>query len=222
MKSVLFSLAVLAACSAIAAEPVRYNRDIRPILSDKCFFCHGFDEKKREAGLRLDTREGALKKNVIVPGKPAQSELLKRVTTKDAEDHMPPAKSKLASLTTAEVELLRRWIAEGANYEAHWAFVSLMASNQSSVFSNQPSVKGASGKAKPMNAENWSLNTSPIDQIVSTALAARILKLQPEADPATLLRRVTFDLTGLPPTPAEVESFLRECGPGSGHSAFRI
>ena len=118
-SSVLLTLAVR------GAEPVRYNRDIRPILSDKCFFCHGFDEKKREAGLRLDVREGALKKNTIVPGKPEKSELLKRVTTKDAGDHMPPAKSKLASLTTAEVELLRRWIAEGANYEAHWAFIPL-------------------------------------------------------------------------------------------------
>ena len=202
MKPVLFSLALLAAWSAPAAEPVRYNRDIRPILSDKCFFCHGFDEKKREAGLRLDTREGALKKNAIVPGKPAQSEILKRVTTQDAGDHMPPAKSKLASLTTAEVELLRRWIAEGANYEAHWAFVPLMAG-----------ARTPTSAAPPLH---------PIDSFVSTALAARKLKLQPEADPATLLRRVTFDLTGLPPTPGEIESFLRECGPGSGNSAFRI
>ena len=109
---------------ARTAEPVRYNRDIRPILSDKCFFCHGPDEKKREAKLRLDTREGALK-SAIVPGKPDKSELLRRVTTKDADDHMPPAKAKLPSLTTAEVVLLRRWIAEGAQYEAHWAFVPL-------------------------------------------------------------------------------------------------
>jgi hypothetical protein len=184
----LFALASLMAASA--AEPVRYNRDIRPILSDKCFFCHGFDEKKREAGLRLDRREGALKKNAIVPGKPTQSELLKRVTTKDADDHMPPAKSKLARLTTAEVELLRRWIAEGANYEAHWAFVPL-----------------AEGARTPTSA---AASLHPIDQLVSRQLAARKLKLQPEADPATLLRRLTFDLTGLPPTPAEVEAFLRE------------
>ncbi|KAF0180141.1 MAG: hypothetical protein FD161_919 [Limisphaerales bacterium] len=214
-------LLCLMAAAARAAEPVRYNRDIRPILSDKCFFCHGFDEKKRESGLRLDTREGALKKNAIVPGKPAQSELLKRVTTKDAGDHMPPAKSKLASLTTAEVELLRRWIAEGAPYEAHWAFVPLSASVQSSVFSNQSSTKGASGKASALKTENWSLNTSPIDQLVSRQLASRKLKLQPEADPATLLRRLSFDLTGLPPTPAEVEAFLREYSPiGNRQSAI--
>ena len=180
-------VAFTALAAAAPVEPVRYNRDIRPILSDKCFFCDGFDEKKREAGLRLDTREGALKKNAILPGKPEKSELLKRVTTKDANDHMPPAKSKLASLTTAEVELLRRWIAEGAQYEAHWAFVPL----QSVPLPKPPAA-------------------SPIDAIVSAALAPRKLKLQPEADPATLLRRLTFDLTGLPPTPSEVESFLRE------------
>ena len=113
------------AAPAASAKKVDYNRDIRPILSDKCFFCHGPDEQKREAGLRLDTREGALKKHAIVPGKPDKSELFKRVTTKDAGDHMPPAKAKLASLTTVEVDLLRRWIAEGAQYEAHWAFVPL-------------------------------------------------------------------------------------------------
>jgi len=184
----LVAFAALAA--AAPAAPVRYNRDIRPILSDKCFFCHGFDEKKREAGLRLDTREGALNKNAIVPGKPAQSELLKRVTTKDAGDHMPPAKSKLASLTTAEVELLRRWIAEGAQYEAHWAFVPL----QSVPLPKPPAA-------------------SPIDAIVSAALAPRKLKLQPEADRNTLLRRVSFDLTGLPPTPAEVEAFVKDTAP---------
>ncbi|MEY4198836.1 MAG: hypothetical protein RLZZ265_576, partial [Verrucomicrobiota bacterium] len=184
----LVAFAALAA--AAPAAPVRYNRDIRPILSDKCFFCHGFDEKKREAGLRLDTREGALNKNAIVPGKPAQSELLKRVTTKDAGDHMPPAKSKLASLTTAEVELLRRWIAEGAQYEAHWAFVPL----QSVPLPKPPAA-------------------SPIDALVSAALAPRKLKLQPEADRNTLLRRVSFDLTGLPPTPAEVEAFVKDTAP---------
>ncbi|MEQ2010476.1 MAG: DUF1549 domain-containing protein [Limisphaerales bacterium] len=203
---VTFSLAVLGR----AAEPVRYNRDIRPILSDKCFFCHGPDEKKRESGLRLDTREGALKKNAIVPGKPAQSELLKRVTTKDAGDHMPPAKSKLASLTTGEVELLRRWIAEGAQYEAHWAFVPLSASVQSSVISNQSRPPAKSAPNAKLKTEHWSLNTSPVDALVSSGLAPRKLKLQPEADPATLLRRLSFDLTGLPPSPAEVESFLRE------------
>ncbi|NBP86662.1 MAG: DUF1549 domain-containing protein, partial [Mycobacteriaceae bacterium] len=196
-----------------AAEPVRYNRDIRPILSDKCFFCHGFDEKKREAGLRLDTREGALKKNAIVPGKPDKSELLKRVTTKDAGDHMPPAKSKLPAITPAEVELLRRWIAEGAQYEAHWAFMPLQSSVQYSVSSNQLSSPAKVVPNAKLNTENWKLKTSPIDSLVSTALAARNLKLQPEADRNTLLRRVSFDLTGLPPTPAEIDAFVKDPAP---------
>ena len=208
-SSVLLTLAVR------GAEPVRYNRDIRPILSDKCFFCHGFDEKKREAGLRLDVREGALKKNAIVPGKPEKSELLKRVTTKDAGDHMPPAKSKLASLTTAEVELLRRWIAEGANYEAHWAFIPLAPGSvpepkaEKSLVISDKLKASAPSRPSPLITNHYSL-PSMIDRLVSAGLAARKLTLQPAADPATLLRRVSFDLTGLPPTPAEVEAFLQD------------
>ncbi|MFM8471759.1 MAG: DUF1549 domain-containing protein, partial [Limisphaerales bacterium] len=215
MQVLRIALLCLMATASRAAEPVRYNRDIRPILSDKCFFCHGFDEKKREAGLRLDVRESAVKKNAIVPGKPAQSELLKRVTTKDANDHMPPAKSKLPAITTAEVDLLRRWIAEGANYEAHWAFMPLAVSvpepngGKSLVISNQSKP---SSPARPSSlVTNHYLLPSPIDTLVSTGLAARKLKLQPEADPVTLIRRLSFDLTGLPPTPTEVEAFLREC-----------
>ncbi len=190
---------LLAACAALglaglgrAAEPVRYNRDIRPILSDKCFFCHGFDPKKREAGLRLDVRESALKKNAIVPGKPEKSELLKRVTTKDPDDHMPPAKSKLPAITPAEVNKLRRWIAEGAQYEAHWAFMPL----QPVAVPKMPAA-------------------SPIDALVSASLAPRKLKLQPEADRNALIRRVSFDLTGLPPTPAEVEAFVKDTSPNA-------
>ena len=201
-----------------AAEPVRYNRDIRPILSDKCFFCHGPDEQKREAGLRLDTREGALKKHAIVPGKPDKSELFKRVTTKDAGDHMPPAKAKLASLTTVEVDLLRRWIAEGAQYEAHWAFVPLqpVASPGSSAGGKSLVISAKSKDPRAPSTlitNHFSLISSPLDTFVSTALTARKLKLQPPADPATLLRRLSFDLTVLPPTPAEVEAFLREYSP---------
>ena len=217
---VAFSLAAL----GLAAEPVRYNRDIRPILSDKCFFCHGPDEKKREAKLRLDTREGAIK-SAIIPGKPDKSELLRRVTTKDANDHMPPAKSKLPAITTAEVDLLRRWIAEGAQYEAHWAFVPLQPvrvaepkGGKSLVISNKSKGDRA---PSPLITNHFSLITSQIDTLVSTALTARKLKLQPEADPATLLRRLTFDLTGLPPSPSEVEAFLRDYSPiGNRQSAI--
>ncbi|MFA6545583.1 MAG: DUF1553 domain-containing protein [Limisphaerales bacterium] len=180
---------------ARAAEPVRYNRDIRPILSDRCFFCHGFDPKKRESGLRLDTRDGALKKNAIVPGRPEKSELLKRITTKDAKDHMPPAKSKLPSLTPAEVDKLRRWIAEGAQYEVHWAFI--------------PLNETAAARVRTPAA------TQPVDALVSAGLASRKLRLQPEADRHTLIRRVSFDLTGLPPTPAEVGAFVKDTSPNA-------
>ena len=218
-------LAVVGLSQAPAAEPVRYNRDIRPILSDKCFFCHGPDEKKRESGLRLDTREGALKKSAIVPGKPDKSELLRRVTTKDANDHMPPAKSKLPAITTAEVDLLRRWIAEGAQYEAHWAFVPLQPVTSSGLSAEKSLVISAKSKGSqapsPLLTNHFSLITSPLDFLITPALAARKLKLQPEADPATLLRRLSFDLTGLPPSPAEVEAFLREYSPiGNRQSAI--
>ncbi|MSU27514.1 MAG: DUF1553 domain-containing protein [Pedosphaera sp.] len=213
ISTVLIRLStLLVACSVIgvsvatrAAEPVRYNRDIRPILSDKCFHCHGFDPQKRESGLRLDTREGALKKGAVVPGKPAQSELLKRVTTKDANDHMPPAKSKLASLTTAEVELLRRWIAEGANFEAHWAFVPLADGARTPT----------SAAAQPRTKASALLSSQPIDTLVTFGLAPHKLRLQPEADHRTLLRRVSFDLTGLPPTPAEVDAFAKDSSPNA-------
>jgi hypothetical protein len=112
-----------------AAEEVRFNRDIRPILSDRCFYCHGPDERNRKAGLRLDTFEGATKDRggyrAIAPGKPDESELLRRVSTHDAAEVMPPPASKKEPLTAAEVGLLRRWIEQGAAYEGHWAFQQL-------------------------------------------------------------------------------------------------
>lgn len=166
-----------------AAGKVRFNRDIRPILSDKCFHCHGPDPKKREADLRLDVREEAVRDGHIVPGQPDKSLILERILTADVDDHMPPAKSKLGDLTAAETALIKQWIAEGAEYEAHWAFIPL----------KPDAVKGLS-----------------IDRIVTTGLAERGLKLQPEAAPETLIRRLSFDLTGLPPTPEEVTAFVTE------------
>ena len=191
-------LALLAALAiptaAHGAEKLHYNRDIRPILSDKCFHCHGPDKNKRDSGLRLDVREDALALrdgiHAIVPGKPGESELIARITTTDADDHMPPAKSKLEALTPAEIEMLRRWIAEGAEYEAHWAFIPL----------------------KPIAAQKAG-EDSPVDAAVAAALAQRGLKLQPEADRSTLIRRVSFDITGLPPTPQEIAAFENDTAP---------
>ena len=183
---------LLSAAVAGAVEELGYNRDIRPLLSDKCFFCHGPDPKNRKGDLRLDDRDAAVKAGAIVPGKPGESEVITRICTTDADDHMPPAKSKLESCTPAEIEMLKRWIAEGARYEPHWAFIPL----------------------KPVAEVNPG-EEQPIDAAVSVALAKRGLQLQPEADRSTLLRRVSFDITGLPPTPDEVAAFEKDGAPGA-------
>ena len=112
-----------------AAQEAQFNRDIRPLLSDRCFYCHGPDEKNRKAGLRLDTFEGATKDRggyrAITPGKPEESELLRRVTSHDAGEMMPPPAAKKPAITAQEAELLRQWIQQGAKYQGHWAFQPL-------------------------------------------------------------------------------------------------
>jgi hypothetical protein len=190
----LFALlgAIIIPAASQGAEKPRYNRDIRPILSDKCFHCHGPDSANRKADLRLDVRDVAVELKAIVPGKPDVSGIIERVLTTDADDHMPPAKSKLESLTPAEIETLKRWIAEGAEYEQHWAFIPL----------------------KPIAAPK-AAEESPVDTAVAASLALRSLKLQPEADRGTLIRRVSFDLTGLPPSPQEIAAFEKDTAPGA-------
>ena len=189
-----FLAVTLGAATANGAEKLRYNRDIRPILSDKCFHCHGPDKNKRDSGLRLDVREDAIALRdgirAIVPGKPDESEIIARITTADADDHMPPAKSKLDGFTPTEITMLKRWISEGAEYEPHWAFIPL----------------------KPIAAAKPG-DESPIDTAVSAGLAQRGLKLQPEANRDTLIRRVSFDLTGLPPSPEEIAAFENDTAP---------
>lgn len=166
-----------------AAGKLQFNRDIRPILSDKCFHCHGPDSKNQKADLRLDVREAAIKDGHIRPGDPESSMILERILSSDPDEVMPPPKSKLGNLTSQEVETLRRWIREGADYEAHWAFI-------------------------PLQTE--ALKSLTIDSIVQKGLLERGLSMQPEADPTTLVRRVSFDLTGLPPTPQEVADFVAD------------
>ncbi len=182
-----FSLAAALVVDAQGA-PLLFNRDIRPILSDKCFFCHGPDPKKRDSGLRLDIREETLKERdgifPIVPGKPDESDLCVRIASHDRDEQMPPPKSKLTPLTPVQIATLRQWIAEGAPYEKHWAFNSLQSS------------------AVP-----------DIDVLVAKGLTERAITPQPEADRNTLIRRVSFDITGLPPTPAEVQAFLKDDAP---------
>ncbi|MBL9188538.1 MAG: PSD1 domain-containing protein [Opitutaceae bacterium] len=180
-----------------AAERVSFNRDIRPIMSDTCFHCHGFDAKSRKAGLRLDLREEALKptKNgvvPIVPGKPAESEIILRIADKD--DPMPPEEAH-KTLTPAQKDLFRRWVAEGAPYEPHWAYAPLM----------RPAVPAlASGDTRKPPLAN------PVDAFVRAKLSAKAITPSPAADPARLLRRLSLDLTGLPPTSAEISAFLAD------------
>ncbi len=196
-------LPLLLACaislSAFAA-PVDFNRDIRPILSDNCLKCHGPDEKARKADLRLDVREAALKPAksgafAIVAGQAAKSELMKRITAKDEDDVMPPTKTG-KKLTSAQQELLTRWIEEGAKYSVHWAFV--------------PPKRPALPVVKEVR---WSRNG--IDPFVLARLEAENLKPSAETDRATWLRRVTFDLTGLPPTLAELDAFIADTSLGA-------
>ena len=191
------SAACLAVVSLLGVDPsgdvVRFNRDIRPIMSDTCFHCHGFDPKSRKGGLRLDLREEALKAGksgeiAIVPGKPEESEIIKRIFSKDQEDVMPSAEAH-KTLTPAQKELFRRWVAQGAVYEPHWAYKPLEAP----VVPPMP----AAGK-------------NPIDAFVAAKLAEKKTTLSPEASKERLLRRLSLDLTGLPPTPAETAAFLTD------------
>jgi hypothetical protein len=180
--------------------PIDFNRDIRPILSNNCFWCHGPDEAERKGGnngLRLDTFDGAREDlggyQALAPGNPDQSELLKRVLATDDDDIMPPRKTG-KSVTPAEVELLRRWIAQGGSYAQHWSY-------EAPKRPEPPAVQQA----------DWA--RTPIDRFILARLEAARLKPQPEADRRTLARRVALDLTGLPPTPADVEAFVADPRP---------
>ena len=192
-------LALLAAvgCAAAAAQTgaVEFNRDIRPILSGKCFACHGPDERKRLSKLRLDTEVGAKSALgdhfAIVPGNVANSELIRRVTADDLAKRMPPAYSGAEKLTDREIDLLTRWVAQGAPWQKHWSFLPPV----------RPALPELRDRSWPKNA---------IDHFVMARLEREGLKPSPEAERRTLIRRVGFDLTGLPPSPAEVDAFVRD------------
>jgi hypothetical protein len=183
-------LSLVLAASGAAADPVRYSRDIRPILAEHCFACHGPDGAARKAKLRLDVREVAVDRQAIVPGKPDESQLVARVFSADSGEVMPPPKAK-KPLTTQEKDALKRWVAAGADYEAHWAFVA-------PARPPLPAVRNGA----------WARN--PIDRFVLARLERDGLGPSPEADRTTLIRRLTLDLTGLPPSPREVEDFLAD------------
>jgi mono/diheme cytochrome c family protein len=184
----------LAAGSAGRAdEKLRYNRDIRPILAENCFACHGPDSAARKAKLRLDIRDEAVEADAFVPGKPEKSYAIERIFAEDESEVMPPPKSH-KQLTAAQKETLRRWVAEGAEYEPHW---SLIPPKRPPA----PQVKDSS----------WVRN--PIDAFVLAELEKRGLKPAPEADRRTLARRLSLDLTGLPPKPEDVEAFVNDRSP---------
>jgi hypothetical protein len=179
----------------LGPAPVRYDRDVRAILSDRCFRCHGPDSGKRQAELRLDVEESATAvrdgRAAIVPGSPEKSELVRRISSTDEDVRMPPPKSGRRPLSSEERETLRRWIEAGAKYEPHWSFVP-------PVRPDLPEVRDA----------DWGANE--VDRFVVAKLESEGLAPSPEAEPEARLRRLFLDLTGLPPTPEEIEKFLAE------------
>jgi mono/diheme cytochrome c family protein len=189
----VFSLADTPASSK--SEKVDYNRQIRPIFADRCFVCHGPDAAKRQADLRFDAPSDGLKK-VLSPGNSAGSELVRRVSSNDPDERMPPSDSKKPRLTPEQIGLIRRWIDQGAKYEIHWAYVR----------PTRPSVAAAGDRT-------WQINM--VDCFIAQGHAQHGLKPAAEADRRTLLRRLSLDLIGLPPTPAEIAAFLADSSPNA-------
>ena len=185
----------------LAAAPVDFAREVRPILSENCFACHGPDAAKRKAELRLDTKDGAFGKGesgevVIVPGKPERSEIIRRILSTDPDEVMPPGKEH-KKLKPAQVALLKQWIAEGATYTGHWAFQKVIA----------PAV--------PKIPNPKSEIRNPLDAFLLARLEREGLAFSPEEEKARLIRRVSLDLTGLPPSVAEVDAFLADDSTGA-------
>ncbi len=174
---------------AIAADDITYNRDVRPILSDNCFPCHGPDKRKRKAKLRLDERESAIDLGALVPGKPSESELVARILLKSGEDGAMPPPEAHKVLSAGDKAILKQWVEAGAKYEPHWAYTPLV----------KPPVPDAKG--------------NPIDAFIGAALAKKNLTLSPEADRRTLIRRLSLDVTGLPPSIEAVEKFVNDTRP---------
>ena len=192
--SLAFLLLVSFANVARAADRVDFARDVLPILSDKCFQCHGPDEKARKKKLRLDIKEDALDSGTIKPGKSAASELVKRIVSTDPMEMMPPAKSN-KKLTPAQIDTLTKWIDQGAEWGQHWALVR----------PQRPSVPEIRNPKLEIRNE--------IDRFIFARLEKEGLKPSSEADRERLIRRVTLDLTGLPPTVEEIDAFLKDQSP---------
>jgi hypothetical protein len=185
------------AANTALPDKVDFNRDIRPIFSDNCYACHGPDKNKRKADLRLDTHDGIFSKikddTIVVPGKPDASELLRRVTATDPDERMPDPKSN-KKLSARDIAMLKKWIEQGAPWQGHWAYIKPVRPAEPKV--DQPGFV-----------------RNPIDRFVLARLKEAGLSPAPEADKATLIRRLSLDLTGLPPTPKEVQAFVDDTSP---------
>src|SRR5213593_1856386 len=201
---ILTAFSTVAANKPAAAPSIDFNREIRPLLSENCFKCHGPDEKERKAKLRLDLKDEALKPAksgdfAIVPGDVARSKLIERITSKDPDEVMPPPKTG-KKLNPQQIDLFRRWIQEGAKFVNHWAF-----------------LKPVRPPLPPVKDDHWPKNE--IDRFILARLEREGLKPSSEADRITLLRRVTLDLGGLPPTPAEIDEFVADKSPRASEKA---
>jgi len=194
----LFVPALFASVAGAADRKIEFNRDVRPILSNNCYLCHGPDKNQLQAGLRLDKRDIATSKlesgdTAIVPNDIHASALIARIISEDSSQRMPPADSG-KSLTPADIAILKQWVAEGAEYQGHWSFI--------------PPVRPEPPQTRYSNNVR-----NDIDKFILKRLEADGLEPSFEADKVTLIRRVTIDLTGLPPTPAEVDAFLADASP---------
>jgi hypothetical protein len=202
----LMAILSLPLLSVSHADDVLFNRDVKPILSQNCFQCHGPDDAHRAAGLRLDQRDAAITPAesgmaAIVPNDPDNSELLKRVSSSDADLHMPPVDSGKV-LTAEQIDVLQRWIKQGAKYEGHWAFEKVQS----------PAVPQVA-------SENAASVSNAIDSFIIAKLQSQGMKPSPQADGVTLLRRATLDITGLPPKLEEIDAFLKDDSPGAWENA---
>jgi hypothetical protein len=205
----------------IGAEPAAslvYNRDIRPLLADNCFRCHGADSAAREADLRLDERALAIEAGALTPGKPEDSELLRRILSDDPDEMMPPPTTR-QTLSAEQKAKLRRWIAEGAAYEEHWSFVPPVKAElpqvDTTAFATGPFNAIPTGSLTPEFAPKLAVGVAlnganAIDHFVLDRLRTEGLSPSRQAARTTLIRRLSFDLTGLPPTPEEVDAFIAD------------
>jgi len=193
--ALLAPLSLLSLASRTTADEIEYNRDIRPILADTCFACHGPDSAARKGDLRLDRRDDAIAAKALSPGKPEESGFIERIFSTDPDTLMPPPDSH-KKLTAQQKDLLKRWVASGAEYQPHWSFIA-------PARPVTPTVKNAA----------WIRN--PIDAFILARLEKEGLAPAPEADRRTLARRVSLDLTGLPPAPEVVEAFVSDIAPNA-------